>query len=125
MPLAKARQMQALIITARLARRDIAAGLEVDLPVVAAGDLADEEVELTAPGAAGARDDGVALKRPAGSGRRGFREGQRLVRRAVRADGQVRAAVRALDGAAPDVEVLAACLRAHDGDRFCFVGKES
>jgi hypothetical protein len=117
--------MQALVVAARLARGDLAAGLEVDLPVIAAANLADEEVELPAPSAARARDDGVALERPAGGGRRGLRERQRLVRRAVRADGQVRAAVRALDGAARDVEVLAACLGAHDRDRSYFVRKES
>lgn len=111
--------MQTLVITARLPRGDVAPSLQVDLPVVgAARDLAHEEVQLPAPGAARPRDDGVALERPARRRRAGARrQRQRLVRRAVRADRQVRAAVRALDRAAADVEVLAARLGAHDGDR--------
>lgn len=112
--------MQALVITARLAGRRLAPGLEVDLPVLP-GELADEEVELAAVAAARAGDDGVALERPGVGGARG-RERQRLVGRGVVADVQERRRVGALDRR-PDVEELAAGLGAHHRDRgyggFC------
>lgn len=107
--------MQALVVAARLPGGRVAARLEVDLPVLAPGQLADEEVELAAEAAAGARDDGVALERPR-VGRARIRERQRLVRRRLAPDVQERRRVGALDRPR-DVEVLAAGLGPHDRDR--------
>ncbi|KAI0837235.1 hypothetical protein F5Y06DRAFT_271116 [Hypoxylon sp. FL0890] len=105
--------MQALIITASLARRSFAPGLEINLPVIAAQPT-HQEIELPAPGAALPRDNSVTLERP-GVGGRHVRERQRLVRRRVVADVQVLGRVGALQPPA-DVEVLARGLGAHDGD---------
>lgn len=116
--------MQSLVIAARLPRRHITARLKVDLPISAAAELTGQEVELPAPDTVPARDDGVALETPARRRRGAGGQFQRLVRCAVAPDRQIRcSAVHALNRTTADLEVLAAGLGAHHGDRGCSRGK--
>ena len=105
--------MQALVVTAGLTSRCVAAGLEVDLPVLA-GELANQKVELATVAAARARDNRVPLESPRVCGA-DLRERQRLVRRRVAADVQLRRRVGAPDRPR-NVEVLAAGLGSHYWD---------
>lgn len=119
--LAQTRQMQTHIVRTSPARGRITARLEVHLPEPASLQLTDQEIQLSPVRAPIGRDDGIALERPArGRRRRGLVQRERLVRcRLGGGDGEVQAAVGALDRARVDVEVLAAGFWAQD-DEGCW-----
>lgn len=102
--LAEARQMERLVVAARLAAGGARPGLEIHLPVLSI-QLTGQEVELSSVAARLRGDDGIALQPPARRGRR-LVERERLVRRAVAPDVDVQAAVGGLYRPG-DVEVLA------------------